>query len=291
MSFPALELIAWPYHAGLRDVSMGLGASVLAADAELRAGLAATDLSVTVETIPPVDESLPEVARIFELDRRLARRVAAASARGAFPLVLGGNCVSCLGTVAGAGADGVVWLDAHADFDTTDDNLSGFTDVFGVAILTGTGWRALRETIPGFAPVPEARVVLAGVRDLEPYQRERLAASAVRTVPGAFDAAALAAALDALKSDVARVYLHVDLDVLDVEVGRANPYAASGGPSLDAVLAGIDAVFARFEVAAAALTAYDPRLDGDGAIADAARRIAVLVARHVAHQRLTRRRG
>jgi arginase len=291
MSFPALELIAWPYHAGLRDVSMGLGASVLAADAELRAGLAATDLSVTVETIPPVDESLPEVARIFELDRRLARRVAAASARGAFPLVLGGNCVSCLGTVAGAGADGVVWLDAHADFDTTDDNLSGFTDVFGVAILTGTGWRALRETIPGFAPVPEARVVLAGVRDLEPYQRERLAASAVRTVPGAFDAAALAAALDALKSDVARVYLHVDLDVLDVEVGRANPYAASGGPSLDAVLAGIDAVFARFEVAAAALTAYDPRVDGDGAIADAARRIAVLVARHVAHQRLTRRRG
>jgi arginase len=290
MSFPALELIAWPYHAGLRDVSMGLGASVLAADAELRAGLEATDLSVTVETIPPVDESLPEVARIFELDRRLSRRVAAASARGVFPLVLGGNCVSCLGTVAGAGADGVVWLDAHADFDTTDDNLSGFTDVFGLAILTGTGWRALRETIPGFRPVPEERVVLAAVRDLEPYQRERLDASAVRTVPGAVDQGALAAALDALAGDVARVYLHVDLDALDAGVGRANEYAAPGGPSLAALLDAIGAVFDRFEVTSAALTAYDPRLDDEGTIADAARRIAWLIARRVSHQRLTRAR-
>jgi arginase len=290
MSFPALELIAWPYHAGLRDVSMGLGGSVLAADEELRAGLAAADLSVTVETIPPVDESLPEIARVFELDRRLARRVAAACVRGAFPLVLAGNCCSCLGTVAGAGADGVVWFDAHADFDTTDDNLSGFTDVFGLAILTGTGWRALRETIPGFAPVPEDRVVLAAVRDLEPYQRARLDASAVRTVPGAFDARALAAALDGLPDEVARVYLHVDLDALDAGVGRANEYAAPGGPSLDALLDGIGAVFDRFAVTSAALTAYDPRVDDDGAVADAARRIAALIARRVAHQRLTRER-
>jgi arginase len=287
MSFPALELIAWPYHAGLRDASMGLGASVLAADQELRAGIAAADLSVTVETIPPVDESLPEVARVFALDRRLARRVAAACARGAFPLVLAGNCISCLGTVAGAGADAVVWFDAHADFDTTDDNLSGFTDVFGLAILTGTGWRALRETIPGFAPVPEERVVLAGVRDLEPYQRERLDASAVRAVPGAFDSATLAAALDALGPEAARVYLHVDLDALDAGVGRANAYAAPGGPSLDALLEGIGAVFDRFAVTSAALTAYDPRVDDDAAIADAARRIAALIARRVAHQRLT----
>ena len=277
----SLRLIAWPYHAGLRDVSMGLGASVLAADEELRAGIAAAGVQVGVETIPPVDESLPEVARIFELDRRLARRVAAARARGAFPLVLGGNCVSCLGTVAGAGADGVVWFDAHADFDTTDDNISGFTDVFGLAILTGAGWRALRETIPGFSPVPEERVVLAGVRDLEPYQRERLAASAVRTVQGAFGADALAAELDALAGVAARVYLHVDLDALDDGVGRANPYAAPGGPSLDALLAGIDAVLERFEVTAAALTAYDPRVDGDGAIAAAARLIAARIARSV----------
>jgi arginase len=102
------------------------------------------------------------------------------------------------------------------------------------------------------------------------------------------DAGALTAQFDGLAAAVARVYLHVDLDALDVSVGRANPYAAPGGPSLDALLAGIDGVFDRFEVAAAALTAYDPRVDDDGGIAAAARSIAARIARGAAHQRLTR---
>ena len=273
---PAVDLIAWPYHAGLQNVSMGLGASVLAADEDLRAGIEALGCDTRVVRVPPVDETLPEVARIFELDRRLARCVAGARDRGAFPLVLGGNCVSCLGTTAGArgdGALGVVWLDAHADFDTPEDNISGFTDVMGLAILTGGCWRALRETIPGFAVVDEGDVALVGTRDLEPYQRDRVERSRLLVAAGT-DAAE--PVLDAL--GVRRVYLHVDLDVLDTSVGRANPYAARGGPGLDAVLATIAATFDRFEVAAAAMTAYDPRVDDGGGIAVAARAIARRIA-------------
>jgi arginase len=251
-----LDLIAWPYHGGLADVGMGRGPSALACDDELLDALGRPD----VELVAPVDERLPEVARIFELDRRLARAVAAAQR---FPLVLAGNCVSCLGTTAGIGAAGlgVVWLDAHADFDTTEDNLSGFTDVMGLAILTGTGWRALRETIPGFEPVPEPHVVLAGVRDLEPYQRRRVECSELRTVPGRVDGDELGAALDALRERVGRVYLHFDLDVIDAGEARANEYGAGGGPTLEAALGAIDAVFDRFTVEAAAITAYDPAVD------------------------------
>jgi hypothetical protein len=47
----------------------------------------------------------------------------------------------------------------------------------GLAILTGSCWRALRETIPGFTVVEESRVVLVATRALEPHQRDRLAAS------------------------------------------------------------------------------------------------------------------
>jgi arginase len=279
-----LDVIVWPYHAGVEDAGMGLGASVLAADEELRAGLEEAGWETRVVRVAPVDEALPEVARIFELDRRLAGCVTRARARGAFPLVLAGNCVSCLGTTAGAGGEpdlGVVWLDAHADFDTPEDNLSGFTDVMGLAILTGACWRALRETIPGFTAVDEARVALVGTRDLEPYQRDRVAGSRLLVAPAAEPPGGV---LDALREHVARVYLHVDLDVLDVSVGRANPYAAPGGPDLDGVLVTIDATFDRFEVAAAALTAYDPRVDGSGAIAAAARAIARRIA-----ERATRR--
>ena len=98
-----------------------------------------------------------EIARVIELDRRLSHRVRAARGRGAFPLVLASNCNSCLGSVAGIGSHGlgVVWVDAHADFYTPEDNLSGFFDVMELSILAGTGWAALREAIPGFGPVAE----------------------------------------------------------------------------------------------------------------------------------------
>jgi arginase len=254
---------------------MGRGPTALAQDDDFLAAVG----NPRVTTVAPVDESRPEVARIFELDRRLAETVAAADG---FPLVLAGNCVSCLGTTAGIGADGlgVVWLDAHADFDTTEDNLSGFTDVMGLAILTGTGWDALRATIPGFEPVPERNVVLAGVRDLEPYQRERMDRSELRTVPGAFEAGALRTELDALRLDVGRVYLHFDLDAIDADEVRANEYAAGGGPTLEAALAAVDDVFDRFDVAAAALTAYDPSVDPRAAAA--ARDVAARIARRAA---------
>jgi hypothetical protein len=120
-------------------------ATALAADEQFRAGLTEAGWEVRALVVPPVDETLSEAARIFELDRRLADHVAAAAARDAFALVLGGNCISCLGTTAGIRGDedlGVVWFDAHADFDTPDDNLSGFADVMSLAILTGNCWRA-----------------------------------------------------------------------------------------------------------------------------------------------------
>jgi arginase len=183
--------------------------------------------------------------------------------------------------VAGIDSDrlGVVWFDAHADFDTPDDNVSGFFDVMGLGILTGGGWPALRQTIPGLGTVPERHVLLAAVRDLEPYQRARLEASEVRVLPGRFDPADLRARLDDLRRDVDRVYLHVDLDALDRSVGRANEYAAAGGPSLEEMLGAVDDVYARFAVEAAAITSYDPSLDTGGAIAAAARRIGGAIAR------------
>jgi arginase len=264
---------------------MGLGASALAADERLRAVLRGEVEGLMAQRVAPVEESLPEVARIFELNRRLARHVAEARRSGAFPLVLGGNCVSCLGSTAGVRDDrdlGVVWLDAHADFDTPEDNLSGFTDVMGLSVLTGGCWRALRDTIAGFRAVQEDHVVLVGTRDLEDYQRARLAASRMTVVGGSLDSSELLGALDGLRQRVERVYLHVDLDVLDTSVGHANQYAAVGGPNVGGVLDVITEAFGRFDVPVAALTAYDPRFDDKGGIAAAARAISRHIARLVA---------
>ncbi|HEX3316762.1 MAG TPA: arginase family protein [Solirubrobacteraceae bacterium] len=246
---PELQPIALPFHNGAPDAGMAAGVTAVAEALGLRP-----------DVVPPVDPALPEVRRSIELDLRLAERVRAAAAGGAFPLVLAGNCNSCLGAVGGVGSQGlgVVWFDAHADFDTPEDNVSGFFDVMALSTLTGSAWQAQRARITD--PVAEEDVVLAGVRDLEPYQRERLARSRLRVVHGALDG--LEAALDALPTP--RVYLHLDLDALDAGEGAANGYAAAGGPTLTRYLDAVDAVFDRFAVAAAALTSYDPATDADG---------------------------
>jgi arginase len=132
------------------------------------------------------DATGPEIKRTMDLNALLAEAVAETISGGGFPLTLSGNCITCLGTTGGISRPdlGVVWFDAHADFDTPDDNLSGFFDVFALAILTGTGWRALRRTIPGFLEIPERRVVLVGVRDLASYQADRLKRSSLNIVWG-----------------------------------------------------------------------------------------------------------
>jgi arginase len=275
-----MRLISWPFHNGLRGVGMGAGAARLAGDEGLRAALEDVGWTVSSDEVDAVEESDAEIARVIELVRRLADRVRIAVDEGAFPLVLAGNCNSCLGTVAGIGSSdlGVVWFDAHADFDDPEENTSGFFDVMGLAMLTGRGWRALRGTIPSHRPIPESDVVLAGVRDLEPYQRRRLDASEVCAVPGSIEPEPLADALSRLSSRVSRIYLHVDLDALDSSEAKANEYAASGGPSIERLAQCVRLSCERFTVAGAAITAYDPALDSEDRTVIAARRIGKEIA-------------
>jgi arginase len=245
-------LIQVPYHLGRRDVALGAGVPVLAeALADGRADL------ISVDAEP---ETTNEIAASMAVVRALADRV-----RGVrFPIVLAGNCNSCLGTVTGVGGGvGVVWFDAHPDFNTPDTTTSGFFDGMALAMLTGAGWGALRT---GLAVVPEEHVVHVGARDMDRLERRRLETSRLAVVrrPPLDDA------LAELRTRVDAVYVHVDLDVLDPSVGRANRFAAEDGLTLDELERAIEAVGERFEIRAAALTAYEPECDPQGAIPQAA---------------------
>ena len=254
-----VRLIAAPYDDGRLDWRMGAGARLIAEEAG------------GAEVIDSIDPERPPIGRAFDLAAELSPRVRQARDKGTLPVVLAGNCNSSLGTASGLdGRVGVVWFDAHADFDTPEDNRSGFFDVMALAILTGSGWQALAGTIPGFHPVREEDVVLAGVRDLEPYQRELLEGSRVNTVPDRIDAQALEAALRELAERVDSVYLHVDLDALDADEGRANQYAAPGGPTAEELVAHVETVRALLPVEAMALTAYDPAADPERRVLDLA---------------------
>ncbi|MBW3655646.1 MAG: arginase family protein, partial [Gemmatimonadetes bacterium] len=142
----------------------------------------------------------------------------------------------------------------------------------GMALATATGrcWTRLASTIPGFRPVPDERVVLVGARDLDAAEAEVIGASAIAHVQPTRVDEDLSSALDDLRQRTTTVYLHIDLDVLDPSVARANPYAAEGGLSLAQAGAMVHTVGTRFDLGAIALTAYDPDCDPEGRVPRAA---------------------
>jgi arginase len=273
-----IALVQVPYHLGREGVGMGAGPDRLVeagAVEELERG----GHEVEVIRIRRQNGETNEIGASFEVVRRVAETVAEATARGAFPLILSGNCMSSIGGVAGIGSDvGVVWLDAHPDFNTTDGTTTGFADGMGLSILTGTGWRAMRETVPGYRPVPESNVVLVGIRDINPPEQARLHASAVAVVLPTDAAERIAPPLDRLRGRVADAYVHLDLDVLDPSEGRANEYAAPGGIATADVARIIDAVGSRLVIRGAAVTAYDPEADSEGRIPEAAATLMTRIA-------------
>ena len=217
-----------------------------------------------------------EVADSFDVIRSVRSAVSEAVADGRFPLVLAVNCFTSLGTVTGVGRDlGVVWFDAHGDFHTPDSTPTGFLDGMGFAMLTGDGWREMRK---GLRSVSAENAVLVAARDLEPTEVARVESSGLRRA----GADTLEDALDDLATRIDAVYLHIDLDVLDPSVAHANVLSVEGGLDLDQLEQALSAIQDRFEIAAAALTAYDPSQDRENRVPE----IAAALARRLAPERV-----
>jgi len=261
-----LAVIGVPFHAGRRAGGLARGPEAIIGEVGARAAW--------VEDPRDVEH---EAARIFAITSELAGLVSQAMASGRFPLVVTGNCNASLGVTAGMRpADvGIVWFDAHGDFNTPDTSTSGFFDGTALATVTGGCWKAMAESIPGFVAVPELSVVLAGVRDTDPLEQERLDASGITVVP---PGAPLAPALDALAGRCEVVYLHVDVDVLDPSVAPMNQYPAPGGLALDELVEAVRTVAARLPVGAASVSAFNPEVDATGAARAAAAEIMRAVA-------------
>jgi arginase len=273
---PDIRIIAVPYDSGHPLLRTGAGPNHLLENG-LGEGLQLGGRKPSVTSVRHEKEPSAEVATAFELQRLVSGRVRRADADGELALVLSGNCNTAVGTLSGAGPEGlgVVWFDAHGEFNTPETTTSGFIDGMGLAIAVGHCWKQMARGVPGFSALPEENVMIAGVRVVDPAEQERLDASEIAVV-GADrmkkqGLGALARALDALKTRVGRVYVHLDLDVLDAgKVGKANEFAAEGGPDVEELQAALGMVRERFEVAAFGIASYDPSFDADGRVLRAA---------------------
>jgi arginase family enzyme len=132
-----------------------------------------------------------------------------ALAAGNFPLLISGDCAIALTTLAALHRHRpdarVLWLDTHADFHTPETTTSDFLGGMALAGACGLWDAGLAE------PFPADRVVLAGVGDLAPPERENLDGTGATVIGAGLDT--LVAVQNAL--DAAPVYVHFDSDVLE----------------------------------------------------------------------------
>lgn len=170
---------------------------------------------------------------------------------GRFAVTLGGDCGVELAPIAAAARRygdrlTVVWFDAHGDLNTPDSSPSGAFHGMVLRTLLGDGPAAL---VPE-RPLTPRQVVLAGVRDLDPAERDYAVAAGIPTVNDP----------DALVEAVgdAMVYVHIDLDVLDPAVFRSVGVPTPRGLTPDRLLAMVTALAGRVEVAGLGITEYEP---------------------------------
>jgi arginase len=269
-----VQLIQVPYDSGHEGQRTGRGP-----DHFMQRGLdqILRDGGCEVDSYRIVSKSAwkADIETTFELDRLLAEQVSLVIASGKFPVVLAGACNSCVGTLAGLGEDpvGMVWFDAHGDFNTPETTTSGMLDGMGLAMAAGRCWRALLRSVPGFHPVPEANIIHMGGYDFDPEEGVQLRQSDVKLIELSPDLDAirdaLGDALTELSNSVKRVYIHMDLDVLDTGEAMANHAASPGGLSVKFVEDAIAMIKAQFDVCAGAIGSVDPEYDRDDQVLEA----------------------
>jgi arginase len=265
-----IVLVTVPYRYDERGEGLGAGPDALLA-AGLVDHLRAAGLDVTGPHEAHLDPAAREPGRtapnIGRLGADTARLVAVARRNGDGALVLAGDDTAAIGVVSGlqqadggGAAIGVVWVDAHGDFNTPETSFSGILAGMPVAILAGLAGPLWREAAGLAAPVPTDRIVLAGTRELDEKERELLGSTDVRVVPAGElrGEGRFAGVIDWLAHRCTLIYLHVDLDVLDPRFVPSASTPASDGLTIGELVATMTAVLNTGKVAAVAISSLNP---------------------------------
>ena len=245
-----VTLIGAPTDVGASDRGASMGPEAMRV-AGLKGALEARGLKVVDRgnlagpgnpVTPPVAgyRHLPEVVRWNEL---VMAAVHEELARGSLPILLGGDHSLGIGSISGAARYcretgrklRVLWLDAHADFNTKELSPSGNLHGMPVACLCGFGPREL-VGISGHVPaVSPASIRQIGIRSVDAGEKRFVHEQGLEVFDMRFiDEMGVRATMELALADLdADTYLHVsfDVDFLDPEIAPGVATTVPGGPS------------------------------------------------------------
>jgi len=201
-----------------------------------------TDLGnagVPIPEIVAAGEEVKHLAAVKSVCEEVSERAEAIVSEGLFPIFLGGDHAIAIGTISGvahptSGArTGVIWVDAHADFNTPATSPSGNIHGMPLATLTGRGPPDLVGIGGQGASVRTEDVVIVGLRSVDVEEKNLLREAGVKVYTmkdiDAYGAARVVRGAIRDLAHVDRVHLSLDLDVVDPGVAPGVGTPVRGG--------------------------------------------------------------
>jgi len=195
---------------------------------------------------------------------------------GFFTVGLLATCPSMPGLVAGLQHSGptpeqikigMLWLDAHPDFNTPETTRSGSLGGMPVAVATGRALQRMRLDAKLDPPLSDRHVVMGGVRLTDPLEQHLLDGSLIEQL-SVDDLRNMTpevwAQLDRLDRLTDKIYVHIDMDVLDPREVMGHGNKVPNGPSSEQLARLFEAIFTRYEKASAIGFATIPSTDEGG---------------------------
>ena len=208
-----------------------------------------------------------------------------------FVFCLGGECALITGSLAAfrskfKGQPGMLWMDAHGDFNTQETTTSGFIGGMCLAFACGRGPK-LTPAIESARPLlDEKNVVHLASRSLDPLELKAMQSSPLRLYSasdvheiGLQEVAQEVAEYLAARSDW--IVCHLDVDSIDPRIISAVNFREEGGLTMEEVRMVVDRLLGTGKLKVLVLAAYNPLLDHDN---DASNKLVKLTSEIFATQ-------
>jgi len=234
----------------------------------------------TVKLTPAEEREYGEWNQDALESKNIARLISANGKNEFFTIGLLTNCVDLLGMLSGlqhlgpeagptksdfrslqneglAGRKplriGLIYIDAHADFNTPETTLSGMLGGMNVAVASGLCLTRLRLKTGLEPALPTKYIVMGGLRDVDPLEQEIMDRTfveyiSVQDIRNVSDN--ITSQMERLSRLTDLIYIHIDMDVLDPSEVSGHPLTAPEGPTSKELAAALEKMFT-FEKAAA----------------------------------------
>lgn len=221
-------------------------------------------------TAKPGNEKMRYLDEVLKVCGFIADRVSDCVTRRMFPLVLGGDQTVSIGTLAGLAEHGtqrgIIWIDAHADFNTAESTPSGNIHGMALGSILGYGNKkltAFRKIVP---KALEENTVIIGCRSIDRMEKDVLSGSRVtvftmKEVDEMGISRVIDEALQIAGKGVRNVHVSFDIDVLDPREAPGTGTPVPGGLTYREAHLVMEDLHEAGKVSSAELVEVNPILD------------------------------